>query len=90
MAKQFGSKYQKLIDRNPNQKSEFNNNPGIEQGLLRTKNPYVELINKWGFIPTFTTGSAVTGRSSTADFNYIYYVDNGYVNDDYVEVQFSI
>jgi len=40
----FGNRYKNLIASGSNQKSEFNTNPGVEQGLLRTKNPYVELL----------------------------------------------
>lgn len=43
MAK-FGDRYKKLIDRNPNQKSIPNTNPGIEYGINSNKNPYQNLI----------------------------------------------
>ena len=90
MARSFGNKYKNLITSGSNKKSEFNNNPGLEFGVLRTRNPYVDLINRWDFIPSIITGSLAIGRGATADAGPIYYVNNGYVDDSYVEVQFGI
>lgn len=86
MARQFGEKYKNLISKNPNQKSEFNINPGIEQGLLRTKNPYTDLIKKWDFTRT-TPSAPFIGRKHREEVIDIYYVYDGYVLDDYIEVQ---
>jgi len=90
MNRQFGGKYKKFIDRNPNQKSIPYDNPGLEFGVLRTRNPYIDLINRWDFIPSIVTGSLAVGRGEAADIAPIYYVNNGYVDDNYVEVQFGI
>ena len=91
MSKQFGDKYKKLIDKNPNKKSIPNNDPGLVFGVLRTKNPYISLLSKWDFIPSFVTGSMVMARGYTSaptpPPSNIYYVYTGYVDDGYVEVQ---
>ena len=44
MSRQFGNRYKKLIDSNPNQKSIPNTDPGNVQGLNISKNPYQNLI----------------------------------------------
>lgn len=44
MAKTFGSKYNDLIKLDPNKKSIPNDNPGIINAPLNTKNPYYNLI----------------------------------------------
>ena len=82
----FGNRYKNLIASGSNQKSEFNTNPGVEQGLLRTKNPYIELIGKWDFTQV-APSTPFIGRDVVAPLVDVYYVVSGYVEDDYVEVQ---
>lgn len=78
--------YKSLIESSPNQKSLFNTNPGIANGVFKTKNPYANLIGKWNF--TITGSSApFIGRDIVAPLVDVYYVIDGYVDDDYVEVQ---
>jgi hypothetical protein len=78
--------YSSLITSRPNQKSLFNTNPGFEFGINRTKNPYVNLISKWDF--TITGPSApFIGRDIVAPLVDVYYVIDGYVDENYVEVQ---
>lgn len=78
--------YSSLITSRPNQKSLFNTNPGFEFGINRTKNPYVNLISKWDF--TITGSSApFIGRDIVAPLVDVYYVIDGYVDENYVEVQ---
>ena len=78
MGKQFGDKYKNLINKNPGQKSEFNTNPGIEQGLLRFKNPYIDLIEKWDFTRVNPTAPFI-GRRHRDVLVDLFYVDSGYV-----------
>jgi hypothetical protein len=78
--------YQNLIASGSTQKSEFNTNPGIEYGLLRVKNPYSELIKRWDFTKTSPSAPFI-GRGVVAPIVDIYYVVNGYVDTEYVEVQ---
>jgi hypothetical protein len=82
----FGDRYKKLIKSNPNKKSSFNTNPGIELGLLKTNNPYTELINRWDFTKAIPFAPFV-GREPEIPMMDTYYVDNGYVEDGYVEVK---
>jgi hypothetical protein len=82
----FGNRYKNLIASGSNQKSEFNTNPGVEQGLLRTKNPYIELIGKWDFTQV-APSTPFIGRDVITPLVDVYYVVSGYVEDDYVEVQ---
>ena len=82
----FGNRYKNLIASGSNQKSEFNTNPGVEQGLLRTKNPYIELIRKWDFTKASPSAPFI-GRDIVAPIVDIYYVVDGYVDNGYVEVQ---
>ena len=86
MTRSFGSKYNNLIASGSNKKSEFNNDPGIEFGVYKTKNPYVNLINKWDFTKA-TPYSPYIGRNIVAPLVDSYYVISGYVDEDYVEVQ---
>jgi hypothetical protein len=80
MGRQFGDKYKSLINKNPGQKSEFNTDPGNEQGLLRTKNPYAELIEKWDFTK-ITPSAPFIGRDIVAPLVDLYYVVDGYVEE---------
>lgn len=86
MAKQFGNKYQNLVNKNPGKKSEFNTDPGNKHGLLRIKNPYYELIKKWEFTRTAPSAPFV-GRSSSTPIIDVYYVVDGYIDENYVEIQ---
>ena len=74
----FGNRYKNLIASGSNQKSEFNTNPGVEQGLLRTKNPYAELIKKWDFTITSPTAPFI-GRKHREETIDLFYVEDGYV-----------
>lgn len=74
----FGSRYKKLIASNPAQKSEFNTNPGIEQGLLRTKNPYAKLITIWDFTK-ISPSAPFIGRRHREEVIDLFYVEDGYV-----------
>ena len=87
MSRLFGNKYKNLIASGSNQKSEFNNNPGVEFGIYRTKNPYTDLIKKWEFTKTSPSAPFVGRTRPPAPIIDIYYVTDGYVVDDYVEVQ---
>ena len=78
MGRQFGDKYKSLINKNPGQKSEFNTDPGNEQGLLRTKNPYIELIKKWDFTRSNPTAPFI-GRRHREELIDLFYVEDGYV-----------
>jgi hypothetical protein len=82
----FGNRYKNLIASGSNQKSEFNTNPGVEQGLLRTKNPYIELIGKWDFTQVAPSVPFI-GRDVVAPLVDVYYVLDEYVDNGYVEVQ---
>jgi hypothetical protein len=76
------NKYSDLINLNPNQKSIPNNDPGIVYISPNYNNPYVDLINNLkSLLPARL--SPVSGRSTAK----IYYVEDGYVVDNYVEVQ---
>ena len=74
----FGNRYKNLIASGSNQKSEFNTNPGVEQGLLRTKNPYAELIKKWDFTRTSPSAPFI-GRKHREETIDLFYVEDGYV-----------
>jgi len=78
--------YENLIASGSSQKSLFNTNPGVEFGILKTKNPYTELIRKWDFTKT-TLYAPIIGREIIAPIVDIYYVLDGYVDIDYVEIQ---
>ncbi len=78
MSRQFGDKYKNLINKNPGQKSEFNTDPGAEQGLLRTKNPYTDLIKKWDFTRTAPSAPFI-GRRHREEVIDLFYVEDGYV-----------
>jgi hypothetical protein len=78
--------YSGLILSTPSQKSLFNTNPGVEFGAYNTKNPYVNLISKWNFTK-ITPSAPFIGRSIVAPLVDVYYVIDGYVDEDYVEVQ---
>jgi hypothetical protein len=78
--------YAGLIAANPNQKSLFNINPGVEFGAYNTKNPYASLISKWNFTK-ITPFAPIVGRDIIAPLVDVYYVIDGYVDEDYVEVQ---
>ncbi len=85
MARQFGEKYKNLIGKNPNQKSIPNTNPGIEFGIFKTKNPYTELIARWDFAKVIPSAPLV-GRDVIVLVD-AYYVLDGYVDADYVEIK---
>ena len=74
----FGSRYKSLISSGSNQKSEFNTNPGVEQGLLRTKNPYAELIAIWDFTRVAPSAPFI-GRRHREETIDLFYVEDGYV-----------
>ena len=82
----FGDRYKKLIDSNPNKKSIPNNNPGIEFGIFKTKNPYVNLINKWNFTQVAPEAPFI-GRDVITPVVDLYYVEDFYVAGGFVEVQ---
>jgi hypothetical protein len=78
--------YHNLITSGSNRKSLFNNDPGIVFVSTQTKNPYVYLINKWDFTKA-TPYSPYIGRNVVAPIVDSYYVVDGYVDEDYVQVQ---
>jgi len=80
MTRSFGNRYKSLIASGSTQKSEFNTNPGVEQGLLRTKNPYAELIAKWDFTRVAPSAPFI-GRRHREELIDLFYVDSGYVDE---------
>jgi hypothetical protein len=76
----FGNKYRNLIASGSNRKSEFNTNPGVEFGVLKTKNPYTELIGKWDFTKASPSAPFI-GRDIVAPIIDFYYVIDGYVEE---------
>lgn len=78
--------YISLIISGSNKKSLFNTDPGIGFGVYKTKNPYINLIKKWDFTKV-APYAPIIGRDIIAPIVDIYYVVDGYVDVDYVEVQ---
>jgi hypothetical protein len=80
------SKYSDLISLNPNKQSLFNTDPGLVYISPKSNNPYVDLINdfKDTLLPKL---SPLTGRTAVPPFIEVFYVVDGYVDTNYVEVQ---
>lgn len=78
--------YLKLIASKPTQKSLFNINPRVEFGVYKTKNPYINLISKWNFTQASPSAPFI-GREVIVPVVDLYYVDDFYVINGFVEVQ---
>jgi hypothetical protein len=78
--------YKNLIASGSNQKSLFNTNPGVEFGVYKTKNPYINLISKWNFTQV-APSTPFIGRDVITPVVDLYYVEDFYVTNGFVEVQ---